>query len=233
MKLNELFARLDASFARERRFTADVSHELRTPLAGLRTILDVTAQRERSGDEYRRAVADAAAIAVQLSSLIENLLALARLDAGTVEVSRGEIALRGLVDDCWRPHAAIAARRRVELRNRVDATAVLDSDREKLRVVLANLLGNAAEYTEEGGWVEVVVPDEPGAILDVVDSGPPIPADQLERIFERLWRAEPSRTGSHQGIGLNLARSLCGALGYTLTVTSDGATRFRIAARRG
>jgi signal transduction histidine kinase len=227
-KLNDLLARLDASFARERRFTADVSHELRTPLAGLRTLLEVTALRDRSGDDYRRALADAAAIVVQLAALVENLLLLARLDAGQLPIAREPVALRALVDECWAPHAT---RRDLDFRNRIDERAVLTTDREKLRVVIANLLGNAAEYTEAGGWIEVTAGGE--KVLDVVDSGPAIPAEHLAHLFDRMWRAESARSGGgvHVGIGLSLARSLCDALHCTLTATTldDGSVRFRVA----
>jgi len=230
-KLDELLTRLDASVARERRFTADVSHELRTPLAGLRTLLDVTARRERTGDDYRAALTEAGGIVVRLGALVDDLLQLARLDAGHVPVARAPVALRALVDACWAPHADAAAARGLRFDNRVADDVVVDTDRDKLRVVIANLLGNAAEYTEDGGWIAA---DASDALLDVTDSGPPIPPADLERIFERLWRAEAARTGGvHAGIGLSLARTLCEALGYALTAATldGGAVRFRITAR--
>src|SRR5262249_29966560 len=140
--LNELLARLDASFAREREFTANVSHELRTPLAGLRTLLEVSARAPRPDD-----LAAALAIVVQMCNVVENLLMLARVDAGQLEILRGRVALRGLVEDCWRPHAALAAERGLALRNLVPDDAIAITDRDKLRVVLGNLLSNAVEYT--------------------------------------------------------------------------------------
>ena len=225
--LNELLERLAASFARERQFTANVSHELRTPLAGLRMLLELTARHPEPGDR------DAAlAIVVQMCALVENLLMLARLDAGQLEVARDRVALPRLIDECWTPLAAAATSRGLVLRNRVPEDAVVTADREKLRVVLGNLLANAVEYTETGGWIEIATGD--GAVLDVVDSGPPIPADQLERIFDRMWRGDAARsaTGVHCGIGLALARSLAALLGLSLTAASrdDGSVRFRIAA---
>src|SRR5262249_53543146 len=153
-KLNDLLGRLETSFARERQFTADVSHELRTPLAGLRTLLEVTALTDRDTVEYKRAVADAHTVVLQLGALVENLLVLARLDAGQLPTTISDVNLRELVDECWKPHAAAAEARSLRFENHVPAT-VAQVDREKLRVILGNLLANAAEYTETGGWIEV------------------------------------------------------------------------------
>ena len=221
--LNELLARLEAAFARERQFTADVSHELRTPLAGLRTLLEVTQKAPSPADH-----AQALEIVVQMCALVENLLMLARVDAGQVEVTSTPVPLRTLVDECWRPHATAAAARGIELRNTLPADAVATTDREKLRVVVGNLLSNAAEYTATGGWVAISAPS--GALLDVADSGPAIPPEHLEKIFDRMWRADDSRTatGIHCGIGLALARSLAATLGLTLSASThaDGSVHF-------
>ena len=231
-KLNDLLARLDASFVRERQFTADVSHALRTPIAGLRTLLEVTALVDREPGEYRAAIAGAHEIALQLGALVENLLMLARLDAGQIELATEDVELRTLVDDCWRPYATVATSRSIELRNRIPASAIARTDREKLRLVIGNLLSNAAEYTATGGWIEVAVGD--GTVVSVTDSGPAIPPEDLDRIFDRLWRGDASRssTGVHCGIGLPLARSLCGCLGFSLTAASSAeGVSFRVAAR--
>ncbi|HUS31688.1 MAG TPA: ATP-binding protein [Kofleriaceae bacterium] len=230
-KLNDLLGRLSSAFARERQFTADVSHELRTPIAGLRTLLEVTALSERSTAEYKTALVDAQAIVVQLAALVDNLLLLARLDAGQVPLATTDVDLAELVADCWKPHAAPASARKLEFRCTIPASTRITVDREKLRSVLGNLLANAAEYTDEGGWIEVS--SSPEALLSVTDSGPPIPREQLAKLFDRMWRGDASRgdTGVHCGIGLALARSLCAAMSLELTAETrdDGSVRFTVA----
>jgi signal transduction histidine kinase len=225
-KLNDLLARLETSFARERQFTADVSHELRTPLAGLRTVLEVTALSDRTSAEYKQAVSDAHTITLQLGALVDNLLMLARLDAGQLAATPEDVDLHELIDQCWKPHAAAAAARGLTFRNRLSGTATVDG--EKLRMIVGNLLANAAEYTEAGGWVEV---NADGALVAVSDSGPPLP--DTEKIFDRLWRGDAARTGTgvHCGIGLALAKSLADHMQLSLTAgnQSDGSVRFAIA----
>ncbi|WP_223643735.1 ATP-binding protein [Corallococcus sp. EGB] len=214
-RLNGLLARLEAAFERERQFSADVSHELRTPLSGLRTILEVSAMRERPAAEYRVALAEALGVVGQMHGLVERLLLLARLEARQVPVETEPIALKELVDTCFAAVAARASERSLRFENRVAEAAVVASDREKLRLILGNLLGNAVEYTERGGSIQVSSDLSRGLLLDVEDSGPPIPEPALERIFERFYRADVSRTGTaeHSGVGLALTRSLCNVIG--------------------
>ena len=227
-KLNELLARLEASFARERELTGDVSHELRTPLAALRTLLEVTALEERSTADYRAALADALGLVKQLTALVENLLALARLDAGQVAVSESDVDLRELVDECWAEQRAIAAARDVTFRNEVAAGTIVRTDRDKLRVVVGNLLANAAEYTERGGWIAASTGDD---VLRVTDSGPRLGDAQLARVFDRFWRGDHARAGdgAHCGIGLALSRSLCTRLALSLDAeSSERGVAFRV-----
>ena len=232
VELNELLSRLEGSFSRERQFSADVSHELRTPLAGLRSMLEVASSRERAASCYRAALDEALVVVKQMSALVENLLMLSRLDAQEVRVAHQEVAVRDLVDESYAPFAAKAFDRRLRFENRIPAGTMLVSDREKLRIVVANLLANAVEYTAEDGQVTVEGATSPAEVLTVCDSGPAIPDEALERIFDRFFRLDSSRsaTGEHCGIGLALTRALCAALGFSIAVEnrSDGWVAFRI-----
>jgi signal transduction histidine kinase len=220
-KLNELLERVDASFAREKRFTADVSHELRTPLAALRTMFEVTTLRERSASEYRAVLVEAGAVVRQMQALCENLLALARLDSGRIPVRSEEVTLHALVEECWRPLAARAAERDLVFANELDPAEIATTDGDQLRIVVLNLLSNAVSYTAPGGAIRVgarAAGESDGVLLEVRDTGPRIPEDVMPHIFERFYRGDPARAdGLHCGIGLALARGLADTLGLAVT----------------
>jgi heavy metal sensor kinase len=231
-RLNELLGRLEASFQRERQFSADVSHELRTPLAGLRSLIEVAASRERPAPEYKAALDDGLRIVLQMNTLVENLLMMARLEARQVGVAPEAINLRTLVTECFEPLATKAHARGLSFENLVPGDLTVTSDREKLRIVLNNLLANAVEYTQDNGHVTVESSDPSACMLAVCDSGPAIPEAVLAKIFDRFFRSDPSRarTGEHTGIGLALTRALCQVLGLAIVAENrgDGWVVFRI-----
>jgi signal transduction histidine kinase len=218
VKLNDLLSRLQASFERERRFGADASHELRTPLAGIQSILEVALSRPRGAADYRAALEEALAVTRQMSGLVESLLVLARLDASEDPPRREPVALRELVEECLAAHAPRARERRLAVVNTVGAEEWPISDRERLRIVILNLVANAVAYAEEGGRVVVESAPDRGLLLEVRNTGPAIPAEALERIFDRFFRLDPSRSGGeHWGIGLALVRAVCESLGLGVT----------------
>jgi two-component system heavy metal sensor histidine kinase CusS len=231
-RLNEALARLEESFTRERRVSADVSHELRTPLAALRSILEVAASRERDGAAYRAALDEALAVAAQLQRLVDDLLMLTRLEAGLAPVNREPVCLHDVVAECLRLHAPGARGRQLQCENTIPADLTVTSDRDKLRLVASNLIANAVQYTETGGTIAVRADPAAGIVLEVADSGPPIPAADLPRVFERFFRAEAARSGNGQncGIGLSVVQAVCAVLSLRATAenTLDGGVRFRI-----
>jgi len=218
-RLDELLARLGAAFARERDLTAEVAHELRTPLAGLRATLELALDRERPAERYRSALEQSLAITRETERLVESLLSLARLDAGQTGLHAMPLDLDQLVRDALdKVHARVTERRLAvitELR-----AVTLTSDRDKLRVVIANLLDNAATYADEGGEIRVALTD---AELRVSNTGCTLTPEQVSRVFERFWRGDASRSPEgHTGIGMSLTQKLVELLGGTIAVEVDG-----------
>ena len=233
-RLNDLLARIDQALSREKRFSADVAHELRTPLAGLRSILEVAASRERVASEYREALAEAHAVVLPLGGLVENLLTLARLEAETGARRADRVLLREVVEAAWAPRRERAARRRLSFADELETAAEMQTDEAKLRLVVANLLDNAVDYTAEGGAIRVRARPEDGVLLEVWDSGPKVPEEALPRLFDRFFRVDAARSdGAHCGIGLTLVRSLCDALGLSVSAHNggDGSVRFELRAQ--
>lgn len=223
-RLNDMLARLESAFARERAFTADVAHELRTPLAGLETSLEVCASRPRPPQEYQRVVGRCLDVTRQMHAMVDSLLTLARADAGTLAVSSVVCDLGALVDEAWRPLAGRAAERRLRVTRTIGVNAPVRTDREKLRQVLHNLFDNAVCYADEGGTVDVRAAQQPGAVyINVANSGSRLSQEQANQAGERFWRGDAARsdTGNHCGLGLAITRELVGVLGGRIEVTSS------------
>jgi signal transduction histidine kinase len=229
---NSLLGRLEQAFVRERQLTADVAHELRTPLAVLQTSLELSLRRERSSDAYRHVLAQALADVRQLARLVGNLLELARLEGTPPHVQQSDVPLRALVEQHWTEREALAKQRGLSFTCAIPAELSVRGDPDKLGVIANNLLANAAQYTEAGGWIRVESEPERGLILAVVDSGPALSPEQREHVFERFWRADPARSdvGVHCGIGLALVRSLAelSELQVGAVVREDGSLAFEL-----
>jgi len=223
LRLNDLLARLEGAFNRERAFSADVAHELRTPLAGLRTTLEVALSRERDSLAFREALSDCLDICVPMQAMVDNLLALARADAGQVDLVAEPVDLDEILKECWVPFAARAAERRLRVEWAVDPAALLQTDRGTLRLILQNLLGNAVAYADPGGLVRIETRERDGRMeMIILNSGNKLTPEQAGHVFERFWRGDAARTeaGLHCGLGLALCQKLTGVLGGSISVQS-------------
>lgn len=228
-RLNDLLARLEAAFERERSFTADVAHELRTPLAGLRAILEVNLSRSRGASEYKDALAECLAVGKRMQAMVENLLILARLDAGQVKLRPAAVRLRELVESSWRVHADKAAARGIIFENAIPPDLTGAADPELLATVIANLLANAAEYTDDGGRISVAGQAAPARVV-IANTGCRLPPDAAPHLFDRFWRGDPARagTGAHCGLGLALVHRAMTAMGGAATARVDGTGLFEV-----
>jgi heavy metal sensor kinase len=239
--VNDLLARLEDSFARQRRFMADASHELRTPTAVLRTEADVIlAQQYRSEEEYRASLAVIRDAASRLARIVDDLFALARVDAENVSTRRERVYVEELVDDAVRMVRPLGDARAVRVNLHEAVEAPVDADADLLGRLLINLLDNAIKYSPDGGVVEVRMQRRDGLVdVGVIDQGRGIPEEDRERVFQRFVRladddgAAPEQAGvsrSGVGLGLAIARRIAEAHGGSLVVvdSTPGRTEFRL-----
>ncbi len=228
--LNGMLERLENAFGGMRRFSADAAHELRTPLTALKGTLEVALRADRSGAEYRAALASALEEVERLVRLAEDLLLLSRSTAGP-ESPRARVELESLVLDVADVGARLAKDRSVAVRvGSVVPVAVL-GDVGSLRRALLNLVENGVKYTPTGGRVEISVTAEGGeAEIAVEDTGPGIDAGDAERIFEPFVRLDAARDreSGGSGLGLAIARSIVVAHRGTIEVErpAAGGSRF-------
>jgi heavy metal sensor kinase len=203
---NELLSRLDLSFEGMRRFVADASHELRTPISVIRGEADVALSHDRSSAEYRESLAIILDESRRLSRLVDDLLNLARADAGHVQLQVKEFYFTDLLAECCRSVQALAAARRIELEYRADDDVPFRGDEVLLRRLTVNLLDNAIRYTPAGGKVSASIEaEEHGVRLRVGDTGPGIAPEAVPHIFERFYRADKARSREEGGFGLGLS----------------------------
>ncbi len=228
-RLNELLARLEISFERERRFSADLAHELRTPLAELRSLAECSLKWPETRD--RAADAEVLAAATQMQAIVTSMLALARAEQHQLVANAVPVDLATLAREAWSPHAMHAEQRGLVVAWRLTPAAVL-ADPVLLRSILGNLFENAADYAA-GGVVEVsLAVAGPTASLRVVNAVENLNAADVARLFDRFWRKEEARSGGrHFGLGLSLAQMFAEAMGWTLSaeLVSGGKLAFTLA----
>src|SRR5262249_23809442 len=193
-RLTQTLDQLKRAFEREKQAAADMSHELRTPLAALLTTLEVGLRRPRTADQYAQLLRDCHAIGRQMTQLVEQMLMLARIDAGMDSIRLQEVDVAALAEQCVALVRPLAEARGLHVDLHRNGPARLTTDPNKLREVIINLLHNAIEYNRPDGRVEVNVEQRNGQLqVAVHDTGIGISAKALGHIFERFYRADESR----------------------------------------
>ncbi|HVW63729.1 MAG TPA: heavy metal sensor histidine kinase [Nitrosospira sp.] len=218
---DEMLDRLEDSFDRLSRFSADLAHELRTPINNLRGEAEVALSKPREGEEYREILASSLEEYDRLSRMMDSLLFLAKAEGAQAMVTRSRIDVRTEITKVINFYEALAAEREVQVRCVGDG--VMDVDPILFRRVISNLLSNALRYTPSGGKIAFSVQHVDGGIeVACRDSGIGIAQEHLSRIFDRFYQISPARNTKTEGAGLGLAivKSIVGLHGGRIGVSS-------------
>lgn len=230
--LNELLARLAAALAAQRAFVADAAHELRTPLTALALQAQLV-ERAASASERAAALEELKSGLQRSTHAVEQLLTLARQEPGAGQYHFSEHSLAELARNTVVDFARLAESKDIDLgMTQADDAARVCGDAEALRILLANLVGNAVRYTPAGGRVDVACAVDGGLpFIEVADSGPGIPLAERERVFDRFYRRGVDSAGPvGSGLGLSIVRSIADRHGAAVTLTDSelGGLRARV-----
>ncbi|MGE0609696.1 MAG: sensor histidine kinase [Pirellulales bacterium] len=225
--INRFLDRLADYLDRNREFVANAAHELRSPLAAIQSSVEVTLNMDRSTEEYQDLLVDIAGECGQLSVLVNQLLLLAEADAATTEPQRRPVRLDSIVARCIDMFSGAAEDRGLALLGPPAGELTLLADGNRLRQVINNLIDNGLKFTPRGGTVRVNLHRDAAAnraIVSVSDDGPGIEPDDLQRIFERFYRADKSRqrdAPAGNGLGLSICQAIVAAHGGTIEAASQ------------
>ena len=205
---DDMIARLDQAFRRQRQFTADASHELRTPLTAIKGQAEVALSRPRDAAAYREVIQTVNEEVDRLIRMVGSLLTLARADAGQIPIAFEPVSLADLVSAAVEQVHPLADKRGLELWDASGPSVVLEADEDLLLQLLLNLLDNAIKYTPSGGRVTVGWGLNGREIeLRVRDTGVGIGSEHLPHIFDRFYRLDKARSRGEGGTGLGLSIS--------------------------
>ncbi len=234
---DEMLDRLEAVFARQKRFIADAGHELRTPLSIIMLETERSLGSERSVGEYRRSLTSIRTESVFMSKLVEDLLTLARADEGGLKTSWKFVDLADIALEAVERFGPLASAKGAKLVVGELPETIVFGDRKALVTVLGNLLDNAIKYgRKNNGHIDLRLESrETDACVIVSDNGPGIPSEKIGKIFDRFYRVDEARTEGDEGpagsgLGLAVAKAVVEAHGGRIDVKSEveAGTEFRI-----
>jgi heavy metal sensor kinase len=221
--LNAMLDRLEQGVEEKHRLVADASHELRTPLAAMRAELDVSLMSDDLPAEAREVLESTREEVNRMSRIVDNLLTLARVDEGRLELLKTRVDLGEAAAAAARPLRPLAAAKNVRLE--LDAEPeVARADPQRLHQALTNFIENAIKFTDEGGAVRIETWHDNGEVgVTVRDNGPGIPPGDRAHVFDRFYRADPARgrEGRGSGLGLAICREIADAHGGRVWVESE------------
>ncbi|MFQ5344396.1 MAG: sensor histidine kinase [Mariprofundus sp.] len=205
--LNKMFADLEASFQAQKRFTADASHELRLPLTILKGEIEVALRHTRTEDEYKHILRQQLDTIDRIQRIVNDLLTLARADAGQLEIVQSPVDLSLLLQEVGQQHLILFDSQHVHLDMQIEEDLEIMGEASQIERTVMNLLSNAFKHAPEHSCIYLsAVAREGSAIICVRDEGPGIVEDQQQRLFDRFYRADDARCRKEgEGAGLGLA----------------------------
>lgn len=221
-EFDAMFARLEQAFDREKQFTDDASHELRTPTAVILSQSEYALQNTHPQGETRAALESIHTQAARMAALLSQLLMLARADKGRQVVQREPVDLSELVEMVAETEAEQAEARNITVQTALEPGVMVQGDETLLMRLLINLTENAIRYGRPGGQVKLTLRRQDGeAVGTVEDDGIGIAPEDLDKIWQRFWQADPARSGGGAGLGLSMVRWITQAHGGRVTVQSE------------
>jgi signal transduction histidine kinase len=214
--LNSMLARLESAVKTLSQFVADASHEFRTPLAVIRTTAELALRRARAPEVYRESLQEIASEAERMTVLVEDLLILARSDAGVADMPLSPLDLGDLMQDVLAGMRNLAGFRHIQIKPNL-SSVMISGNRAALHRVFLVLLDNAMKYSPDGGEVTVTMSD---TSIEIKDFGTGISEADLPHIFKRFYQADRARSHGGYGLGLALAETIVKAHGGSIEVSS-------------
>lgn len=232
ISFNDMLDRLESSLHRLSDYASDIAHELRTPVNNLMTQTQVSLSQSRTADQYREILYSNLEEYERLARMISDMLFLAKADNGLMIPNREQVNVRNEINTLFEFYDALAAEKQIRLQ--VNGEAELQGDPLMIRRALSNLLSNAIRHSKVGSLIDVIIASERNEVrISIINDGDTIPASQLDRIFDRFFRADASRSrnedGAGLGLGLAITRSIIEAHRGRVSATSArGRTCFAV-----
>ena len=219
---NSLLERLTAAFKREQQFIADVAHEMKTPLATVRSLLEVSLEKPRTEEDYKKLMAESLVEVGRVSNTLKNVLDLAWSESPIGRTAPKKFSLNKLMIELVDITERLAESGRIKIVSEIAPDVMIFGYRDKLAQAILNILENAVKYTPIGGTVTIRLEKEATrAVIGISDTGRGIPPDDLPRIFDRFYRSGNSLDAHGSGLGLAIAKSITASHLGEITVKSE------------